>query len=189
MKQVSIVCIALCLLVCTSQVPAKAQPTPTQPVSGDPALSEEMDYMLYDGDGMQLREPKRHKPSRGPWGPFKGDPRGPGPAFRRHKEGPDFARHPEMIKVYELERTCKQLAKKLRMTKDEKGRAKLEKELRASLGKLFPLRLVKLEREAERLEHRLEEVKSLLAKRKQNKKAIIDRRYKQLTGKMDHLEW
>lgn len=61
--------------------------------------------------------------------------------------------------------------------------------LRAAVEELFDLRVRLRERELAELEARMEEVRSRLAKQKENKKAIVDDRVKELTGEKRDLEF
>ena len=87
-----------------------------------------------------------------------------------------------------LERQSGELGNRLRKEADAAKKVEAEKELRALLAELFDLRTLELEKRVEDLGRELERARGVLAKKKENRAEVIDRRYRQLTGD-ESLEW
>ena len=71
----------------------------------------------------------------------------------------------------------------------EGDREKLKVDLRKALSELFDVRVKMRELEVQELEKRIEEVRGRLRKQKANKKKIIDRRLKEMSGEEEDLEF
>ena len=81
------------------------------------------------------------------------------------------------------------LANQYKATSKENEKKEIKKELMNVLNELFDMREADRKEEIKRLNNRLEELKSILAKREQMKKDIIERRFKELTGQIEELVW
>ncbi|MFQ5864558.1 MAG: hypothetical protein ACE5IW_04940 [bacterium] len=96
----------------------------------------------------------------------------------------------ELIKKQiQLENRTEELAHTFRMSEDETEKAQLEKDLRSALSELFDLRELEKQREIERLEKQLKELKNMVKKRKDHRGEIIQKRLDQMLGKVDYLDW
>lgn len=72
---------------------------------------------------------------------------------------------------------------------DGKNDEALKKKLRGEIEKAFDLRLTLQKAELANLEDEVEELRTLLKKRETAREAVIERRFKELTGENEHLEW
>ena len=72
---------------------------------------------------------------------------------------------------------------------DKSKIAKLEKELKKLLEGLFAKRLENQKRELKHLEKEMEEIKSLIKRKENNKDLILKKRFLELTGQDDSIEW
>ena len=77
--------------------------------------------------------------------------------------------------------------KESELTEEEKQQ--IREDLKAAVTRAFDLKLLMQQKEVERLEKKLEELKALLAKRKEARTEVIDKRVEWLTGETKHLEW
>jgi hypothetical protein len=99
---------------------------------------------------------------------------------------------PEM---YQAEKTIHQLEQEVSAlaiaTRKIAGKdsAKQRETLKVKLGELFDLREKKREMEARQIEAEVKNIRELLAKRKNNRDAIIQKRLKELTGENEVQEW
>src|SRR5688572_28937201 len=101
---------------------------------------------------------------------------------------------PELHKIHqeamELERESMKLSSKMRgLPQDNPERADMGAKLKEVVTRLFDLREQARAREVDLIKKRLEELTQLLAKRKANRDAIIEKRIKQLSGENDELDW
>jgi hypothetical protein len=100
--------------------------------------------------------------------------------------------NPEMYQaektIHQLEQEVNSLAVAVRKIAS-KDSAKQHETLKAKLGELFDLREKKREMEARQIEAELKNIRELLAKRKTNRDAIIQKRLKELTGENEGQEW
>ena len=116
---------------------------------------------------------------------------------RRMKEFQQFQKmqehDPELFQALKeqkgLERENRKIAKELRRIPQGPEREKQIEQLRNNLARLFDLRNTAREQEIKKLEQKLERAKSIMEKRKANKKAIIERYLKFLLGEPDELAW
>ncbi len=88
-----------------------------------------------------------------------------------------------------LEVQSHRLADEIHRSRDKTRKAKLEEELRAVLQKLFPLRCLELETQINELSEELAKAKKLLEIKRKNKDKVIERRFRELTGVEDALDW
>jgi len=114
-------------------------------------------------------------------------PEGPLPPPPIHH--PDRAAPPEGRRIDEMERQCGDLAERIRRTKDDKERAALKDELKSLLPKLFDLKEELRRREVEALARELEELRSQLKRRMENRAKIIEARLRQLLGEEEGWDW
>ena len=91
--------------------------------------------------------------------------------------------------VHALEQRTDDLGRQLREHSEGSIRTTLEEKLRGALGELFDLREQRREREALEIEGELERIRAILKKRQANRDAIIQRRFNQLAGTEDALDW
>jgi hypothetical protein len=100
----------------------------------------------------------------------------------------DTQRYEQLWRIRELEAESRSLGRDYR---DASGAAKAEtlKELRTVVEELFDLREKERQREIEKLEERLQSLKSTLDTRKKNKDKIVSHRVDELTGKAKQYEW
>ena len=100
--------------------------------------------------------------------------------------------NPEMYQaektIHQLEQEVNTLAITIRKVAG-KDSAKQHDTLKTKLGELFDLREKKREMEARQIEAELKNIRELLAKRKTNRDAIIQKRLKELTGESEGQEW
>ncbi|MFC1600986.1 hypothetical protein ACFL34_01385 [Candidatus Sumerlaeota bacterium] len=92
-------------------------------------------------------------------------------------------------KVQRLEVDSELLGQEYRAYSDEKVRAKLREQLQEVLEAAFDARMVMREREAQRIEQELDEIRLLLANRAGNREQIIERRRNKLLGVEDAMDW
>ncbi len=100
---------------------------------------------------------------------------GPG----RRGQGPEIAK---------LERQSHKLAQQYRRAEGEK-KDQLAEKLRDTLARTFELKARVHEEEIERLERQLGRLRDRLERRRHNSEAIIQKRFSQLTGQEDDLDW
>ncbi|MCD4784304.1 MAG: hypothetical protein K8T10_10835 [Candidatus Eremiobacteraeota bacterium] len=81
------------------------------------------------------------------------------------------------------------LAKEFRESKDEKRKKEIKSELTQTLNQIFDIRSKNRAREVNEMSKKIEELKQMLKKRKDNKKLIVEKKLKELTGQMEGLEW
>ena len=112
---------------------------------------------------------------------------GPPPPPPMHH--PDRPAPPEARKIDEMERQGGELAERIRRAKDEKERGTLKAELKSLISKLFDLKEELRRREVEALARELEELRSQLKRRLDNRDKIIEARLRQLLGEEDGWDW
>ncbi len=100
----------------------------------------------------------------------------------------DRQRFEQLWRIRELEGESRSLG---RDYQDASGAEKAErlKELRTVVKELFDLREKERQREIEKLEERLQSLKSTLETRRENKDKIVSHRVDELTGKAKQYEW
>jgi len=106
---------------------------------------------------------------------------------RLEKDRPDV--HEQLMKRRKLEAASRQLGKKYRTATSKDDTARIEKELRAVLEELFPLRCLELEMRIQELSRELDRARAVLAKKREAKAQVIERRLHELTGHEDELAW
>lgn len=89
----------------------------------------------------------------------------------------------------EADRRSLEIAQRLRGSRDEEQREQLRRELAELLGQAFDQRREHQQREIERLEARLQEIRELDQRRAERKDEIVRRRLAELTGQPDALAW
>ena len=92
-------------------------------------------------------------------------------------------------RIHNLEAESHHLGGKFREAQSEKAKEEIGGELKKLLSDLFDLREKQREREAEEIARELERIREMLAKRRANRERIIERRFQELTGMDEGLEW
>ncbi len=102
-------------------------------------------------------------------------------------------RDPERFKqqqqIAEMERRSMELGQRIRRVTDEEAKKSATTELKEVLSKLFDLRQQEREKSLQQLEREVKEVREALEKRKAKRDEMIQRRFEQLTGKAELMEW
>lgn len=93
------------------------------------------------------------------------------------------------VKNFLLDYKSRQLGREIRECKDETKRNKLSSELKEMLEQVFNNRIAERQREIDNIEKELKELKGLIERRTKNKDRIIRKRYDDLTGQNEDLEW
>ncbi len=97
------------------------------------------------------------------------------------------------LEFHKLEAQSLLLAQEIRILRANQANtsniARIEQQLRDVLEKSFDLKLQFQNEELVDLERELSELRSLIEKRTSAKDTIIDRRYEELTGDTEYLEW
>jgi len=102
------------------------------------------------------------------------------------KESPDL--YEKALKQRRLERTARRLAAEWnRMAGEQKGQK--QEELQTVLGDAFDAKQEMMKADVAQMQHDLQELLAMIEKRQGNRKAIIVRRLKELTGDTDPLDW
>lgn len=94
-----------------------------------------------------------------------------------------------LMKEMKLDSKMRKLAKEYRESKDVKRKKEIKSELTQILNQVFDIRSVNRAREVNEMSKKIEELKQMLKKRKDNKKLIVERKLKEVTGQMEGLEW
>lgn len=89
----------------------------------------------------------------------------------------------------ELERRSVEMGQKVRRAPDEEAKKQATVELKEALAKLFDLRQQDREKSLQQLEREVKEVREALEKRKAKRDEMIQRRFDQLTGRAEVMEW
>jgi hypothetical protein len=97
--------------------------------------------------------------------------------------------HEDNAKMAELEEKCYEIAALHKESKDVEKQRRLETDLKSAITELFDLREAEREREMKQLETDLTQMKAKLAQRRANKTQIVQKRFEQLLGKKDDLNW
>ena len=92
------------------------------------------------------------------------------------------------LKKTKLDRQAEHMGEKLR-GEDVKDKEQASKEIREILEQSFELKQELMKMEVSGLEGEIQKLKEMVEKRQANKKAMIDRRVKELTGKEAELRW
>jgi hypothetical protein len=100
---------------------------------------------------------------------------------------------PEMSKLiqaeHELDRQSDDLVKQYGATEDYSQREKLRTQLRELLVKQFDAQQLRREKELERVEKRISDLRAQIKKRTSARDTIVDRRLENLTSDADGLGW
>jgi hypothetical protein len=100
---------------------------------------------------------------------------------------------PEMSKLiqseHELDRQSDDLVKQYGSTEDYSQREKLRTQLRELLVKQFDAQQQRREKELERVEKRISDLRAQMRKRTSARDTIVDRRLENLTSDADGLGW
>ncbi|MDD4871449.1 MAG: hypothetical protein PHR77_12900 [Kiritimatiellae bacterium] len=103
----------------------------------------------------------------------------------RHKNPEQFKK---AIHKTKLDREAEHLGVKCR-NKDVMDKEQILKEMRNVLEQSFELKQELMKMEVAELEREIQELKKMIEKRQENKKVMIERRVKELTGKEPELQW
>jgi hypothetical protein len=98
-------------------------------------------------------------------------------------------RYQEIMAARQLEQQAHELSKKYRQAEAGGDREQIEKDLLEVLQKAFSARLTQRRRRVEALQKELEQQQADLKKREASRARIIQRRFEELTGEGDKLEW
>jgi uncharacterized protein YicC (UPF0701 family) len=91
--------------------------------------------------------------------------------------------------ITELDHRSVMLGQKVRRAPDEEAKKQAASELKEVLNKLFDLRQEEREKNVQQIERDLRELRESLEKRKAKRDDIIKRRFDELTGKAQMLDW
>ena len=94
-----------------------------------------------------------------------------------------------MKEIREVEKQSMELSKQYRKAETDEEKQTISADLKAVLVRGFDLKLLNQQKNMERLEKRLEELKNLLKKRRKSRDEVIQKRLDELTGKTEHLKW
>lgn len=108
---------------------------------------------------------------------------------RREGRNLDPETRERMKEINEVEKQSRELAKQYRGAETDEEKQTIAADLKAVLVKGFDLKVLNQQKNMERLEKRLEELKDLLKKRKESRGDVIQSRLDELTGKTEHLKW
>lgn len=114
--------------------------------------------------------------------------------FKRYKRLMDLRKtKPELfekiIKIGQLERKTRDLARQYKETDSAERKAELKAELKNLLLELFELRQERYKAELMELEKQIKELSSKIKKRSENKEKIVERRLQNLLTTEEELEW
>ncbi len=101
----------------------------------------------------------------------------------------DPERFRQQQEMSEMERRSAELGQKIRRATDAEVKKQVTTELKELLSKLFDLRQQEREKSLQQLEREVKEVREALEKRKAKRDEMIQRRFDQLTGRAEMLEW
>lgn len=106
---------------------------------------------------------------------------------RRRRMDPETRER--MQEIRKLENESRELSKQYRNAESEDEKKNIAGDLKAILVKIFDLKLLSKQKEVERVESDLKELKDLLKKREESRDEVIQNRFDELTGKTTHLRW
>ena len=95
----------------------------------------------------------------------------------------------DALEIQKLEVKERSLTRQYREAQSNEERTKIEQELMLILSELFDLSLTRRQQEVKRLEEEIKRVKQEIQKRKDNKDAIIQKHFDEITGKDDGMRW
>lgn len=101
----------------------------------------------------------------------------------------DPERFRQQQQMAEMERRSVELGQRIRRATDNEAKKQATTELKELLSKLFDLRQQEREKSLQQLEREVKEVREALEKRKAKRDEMIQRRFDQLTGRAEMLEW
>jgi hypothetical protein len=101
----------------------------------------------------------------------------------------DPDRFRQQQQMAELERRSMEMGQKVRHATEEEAKKRATMELKEMLDKLFDLRQQEREKSLQQLEREVKDVREALEKRKAKRDEMIQRRFDQLTGKAELMEW
>lgn len=103
------------------------------------------------------------------------------------KEDPE--KYKLMKKEMELDQQMRKLSRQYREAESSAVQAQVKKKLMDVLNKLFDIRTRHREEEIEELKSQVEKLSNLMKKRENNKKLIVERKFNEITGANEGLEW
>lgn len=106
---------------------------------------------------------------------------------RLKKESPE--EYNDVMLILDYEKRERDLSRQYREAASAEEKSRIETELTGVLKELFDLNLKQRQRELQRLEKELKNIKDEIEKRKTNKDKIIKNRFDEVTGKNDYLRW
>lgn len=107
----------------------------------------------------------------------------------RGRERMDPETRERMKEIGGLEKQSMELAKQYRGAETDEEKQSIAGDLKQVLVRTFDMKLLNQQKNMERLEKRLEELKNLLEKRKESRNDVIQKRFDELTGKTEHMKW
>ncbi len=108
---------------------------------------------------------------------------------RKGRERMDPETRERMKERGELEKQSMRLAEQYRGAETDEEKQTIAEDMKAVLVRAFDMKLLNQQKNVERLEKRLKELKDLLNKRKESRDDVIQKRFDELTGKAEHLKW
>ena len=106
---------------------------------------------------------------------------------RLKRESPE--EYDDVMKIMDYESRERDLSRQYREAPDANDKSRIEAELKGVIKELFDLKLKQRQRELQRLEQELKNIKDEIEKRRINKEQIIQNRFDEITGKNDSLRW
>ena len=100
----------------------------------------------------------------------------------------DPERFEQILRQQKLDQKSWQLAEKYKGA-DAKSKETIKKELVSTLNELFDLKEADKIREIARLENELKKLKDMIDSRNKNRERIIDKRFNEMMGQPEYLEW
>ena len=150
---------------------------------------EELAAFLKENDPArleQLEELKENRPemyekvaTKGYWGMKR-------LAKLKEKDPDAYKKKMEQMK---LEGETRSMAREYRRSKSDSGKAKIKKQLKPKLDRLFDLRQEDRKHEVKMLKERAADLEKELAERKSNKQKIVEHHLEKILGEKDDLRW
>jgi hypothetical protein len=99
------------------------------------------------------------------------------------------AAYKQKMEYFKLEGEMRSLAGDYRKSKSDSEKAKIKKQLKPKLDRLFDLRQEGRKYEIKNLQKKAADLEKSLAERKSNKNKIIEKHLEKILGEKDDLEW
>jgi hypothetical protein len=100
-----------------------------------------------------------------------------------------FAEHSDHVKWMQLRSEARSLAQKYAKSDKEGEKKELRKKLAEALSQQFDLHMEQQQKELEKLEKQISDLRALMEKRQEAKNAIVERRIEQLAQEAQGMGW